>query len=478
MRRETTPRPRRADAGLLRECPLRGDLLCGTIEVPLDRAEPEGETIPIAFYVHRHTAEPAAEPVFVTPGGPGSGAIGAMDVALAIDTIVARHDIVAVDPRGTGSSGAIDCPDLQDGWNGPREQHAAVAACGEHLGAAADRYGAGDVALDVEAVRRALGYDRIDYYAFSYGSVPEQAYAARFPERLHALVLDAGMTVTDPDHVWAWRLGLPDAFVRAIALMCSRGGGCGDPDPAETVRWFVRRAAGAPIRGEVEVPGGESEPVAIDEVTAANLLQAAGTCTFCGQIAPARLVGAIARFRAGDPELLLRLASLHVRDSIARGPDPGDFSVGASMAALCNDQDFVWNRGDPIDVRRAKFRDAVAAFAPDAFAPFTVDGWRAFIQPEGCLAWPAPDRFEPVVPAGSGGAARVPTLILAGDDDTIVPVEVVATLRNEFPLATFVTVAGAGHPVARSAWGECAAQLVGQLFEALRVTDASCADMA
>ena len=82
------------------------------------------------------------------------------------------------------------------------------------------------------------------------------------------------------------------------------------------------------------------------------------------------------------------------------------------------------------------------------------------------------------MPAGSGGAARVPTLILAGDDDTIVPVEVVATLRNEFPLATFVMVAGAGHPVARSAWGECAAQLVGQLFEALRVTDASCADMA
>jgi len=63
--------PPAAEAELLRECPLRGDLLCGTIEVPLDRAEPEGETIPIAFYVHLHTAEPAAEPVFVTPGGPG-----------------------------------------------------------------------------------------------------------------------------------------------------------------------------------------------------------------------------------------------------------------------------------------------------------------------------------------------------------------------------------------------------------------------
>ena len=29
--------------------------------------------------------------------------------------------------------------------------------------------------MDVEAVRRALGYDQVDFYAFSYGSVPEQA---------------------------------------------------------------------------------------------------------------------------------------------------------------------------------------------------------------------------------------------------------------------------------------------------------------
>src|SRR5262249_22181770 len=140
-------------------CTARGDLLCGSVEVPLDRADPAAGTISVAFYVHRHTEAdaPAAEPVFTTPGGPGSGGIGAMEVVLAMGTLDARHDVVAIDPRGTGRSEAIVCPDLQDGWRDAREMNAAVAACGEHLGDAADRYGAGDVALDVEAVRRALG---------------------------------------------------------------------------------------------------------------------------------------------------------------------------------------------------------------------------------------------------------------------------------------------------------------------------------
>src|SRR3954463_12685868 len=44
-----------AAGSLLTACALRGDLLCGTVEVPLDRANPGAGTIPIAFYVHRRT---------------------------------------------------------------------------------------------------------------------------------------------------------------------------------------------------------------------------------------------------------------------------------------------------------------------------------------------------------------------------------------------------------------------------------------
>src|SRR5206468_604398 len=106
-------------------CTDRGDVLCGTVDVPLDRANPGAGTIAVAFYVHPHTdtGAPAAEPVFATPGGPGSGGLDVMEFALAIDTIAAHHDLVAIDPRGTGRSGAIDCPDLQDGWRNAREMN-------------------------------------------------------------------------------------------------------------------------------------------------------------------------------------------------------------------------------------------------------------------------------------------------------------------------------------------------------------------
>jgi pimeloyl-ACP methyl ester carboxylesterase len=460
----------------LAPCTERGDLLCGSVEVPLDRANPDAGTIEIGFLVHRHTdtTVPPAEPVFATPGGPGSGGLDAMDMALGIDAIVDRHDIVAIDPRGTGRSGAIDCPDLQNGWDDTAELQAAVQSCGDQLGGAADRYGAGDVAMDVDAVRRALGYDRIDYYAFSYGTVPEQAYAVRFPERLHAMVLDAGFAVTDPEHRFAWSLGAPLAMVREAALMCRRAPECHVANPAGAVRWLVRRVAARPLRGRVHLPGGPPRAVLIDEAEVANILKSTGTCLMCGQIDSALMLNAVAGFRRGNPDDLLRIADQHPRGPFGRAPDPAVYSDGDNIAAFCNDQDFVWDRSDPIDVRRREFRAALAALPDDAFAPFSRRGWNTFAWPGGCLRWPAPDRFEPVLPAGAQ-FPDVPALILAGDSDTVVPPELVETLHDELPHANFVTVAGAAHPVAGPARRDCASELIGQLFETLRVTDASCA---
>ena len=457
-------------------CTVRGDLLCGSVEVPLDRAHPAAGTISVVFYVHRRsdTDAPAAEPVFVTPGGPGSSGLQAMEFVLQMDTIVEHHDIVAIDPRGTGRSGAIECPDLQDGWRDAREMNAAVRACGEHLGDAADRYGAGDVAMDVEAVRRALGYDRIDFYAFSYGTVPEQAYAARFPGRIHALVLDAGMSVTDPRHVWAWELGVPGALVRTVSLMCAQDPTCPVEDPALTIRRVVHRTAVEPLRGTVRPPGGTPREVVVDQAELAHLLQSTGTCTLCGEIAPSLTLAAFASFREGRPDELLHLADGNGRGPLVTPPAATEFSAGDNIAAFCNDQDFVWGRSDPVGVRVRKFREALAALPNDAFAPFSKRGWSAFTWPAGCLRWPVPDRFEPAIPSGAV-FPDVPTLILAGDHDTTVPPAVVETLRGEFPRAAFVTVAGAGHPVAGPAWGHCADRLVARLFDTLRVGDTSCA---
>jgi pimeloyl-ACP methyl ester carboxylesterase len=473
---EVTPLPLGPGHPALAPCEEQGDLLCGSVDVPLDRADPRDGTISVAFYVHRHTdtEADASEPIFATPGGPGSGGLEVMQVLLGMSSLAARHDLVAIDPRGTGKSGAIDCPDLQNGWADHRELERAVAACGAQLGDDADRYGSGDVALDVEAVRRALGYDRIDYYAFSYGTVPEQAYAVRFPEHVRALVFDAGMSVTDPAHAWIWGVGVPAALVREVALMCRRDPACRAPDPASDLRWLVRRLVAGPVRGEVERPGGDPLAVTVGQPEVGKLLRSTGTCIACGQVGPAEVVGAAESLRAGNSEPLLQLVDLRVAPPVGRGPEPAVFSVGDNMAALCNDRDFVWNRTDPIALRRTKFDRAVRALPADAYAPFSRQGWYGINWPGSCLTWPAPGRFVPVIPAGAA-FPDVPALILAGDSDTTVPPEIVGTLRAEFPHATFVTVAGAGHPVAGAAGAECAADLTAQLFDRLRVTDTSCA---
>lgn len=451
-----------------------GNWQCGSIEVPLDRANPNAGTISIAFYVHPHddTSTPASEPVFFTPSGPGLSGQWEMGFA-AMDTLLAHHDIVAIDPRGTGDSGAIDCPALQDGSNSLDQLKQEEAECGAQLGTAADRYGSGDIAMDLDAVREALGYRQIDYYGDSYGTVPEQAYAVRFQSHLHALVFDAGFPVTDPAHQWFWGLGQPAGMVRAAATICERDPKCRKTatHPEATIRWLLRRVDGAPVQGRAADADGHVRHLVVDQAEVANIIR---TYDFNSVYSnPIDLVAASLALQRGDPRPLLRLAANNPLWGLDQG-DPKVFSAGDNLATQCNDADFVWNRTDPIDVRRAKYRETVASLPADTFAPFSVQGWLPYGWPDVCVTWPAPNRFEPAVPSGAA-FPDVPTLILAGDIDFIIPSDQVRSLKDEFPNATFVVVAGAGHPVTGPAWGHCAAELVAQLFDTLKVGDTSCA---
>src|ERR1700755_2621819 len=163
---------------------------CGTVAVPLDRANPASATIPIAFQLTPHSDPgPAVSKIVMSNGGPGlsnllSDPIWRDRLAGALKT----HDLIAIDHRGIGQSAAIDCPALQ---HVKGNQLDAARARGTSLGAASDRYGSGDVADDVDDVRAALGVDKIDYYGVSYGGVDVRAYAYRHPDPLHAAVLDS-----------------------------------------------------------------------------------------------------------------------------------------------------------------------------------------------------------------------------------------------------------------------------------------------
>jgi pimeloyl-ACP methyl ester carboxylesterase len=447
----------------LAPCSFDATWLCGQLRVPLDRARPNDGAIPIAFYVLRHrSAKTGTRPVFVTPGGPGLSGWG--DHAFYEGTaLAADRDIVLIDPRGSGRSGAIDCTDLQDGWHGMAEFRVAVAACGKQLGAASDRYDSGDVAMDVDAVRQALGYDTIDYFAFSYGSVAEQAYAARFPQHLHALAIDAGVPATDPGHAWTWSLGVPHALDRIGALVCKREHCTGDV-PAAIAYLAVR------VRARSLVAQLGATRLVVDEPELINILRFGGDQD--RMLDPQTIVGTAAGLRHGNTDLLRNLALAHPYCCGSNG-NPEDFSQGDNLAAFCSDMDFVWNRSDAIPIRVLKFNAAVAALPRDAASPFSIAGWNAFNQTDQCVNWPAPRRFEPAVPANAK-LGKIPTIIFSGDVDATVPTEITRTLLTEFPKATFVTVAGAAHPTI--GWRrDCVPGIVGHFFDTRTAGDIRCA---
>ncbi|MEU5990822.1 alpha/beta hydrolase [Spirillospora sp. NPDC047418] len=194
---------------------------CAQVEVPLDYARPGGRKISIAVSRFRHTDEKNYQGVlFVNPGGPGGsglayapalarwiGGVGHADVA-------AKYDIIGFDPRGVGSSKpALTCdPNFSDpirpdyvpsSW---KEEKAWIAKSRKYAQDCAKKFGwllphmrTTDAARDVDAIRAALGQDKISWYGFSYGTYFGATYATLFPSRVKRMVLDGNV---NPKTVW------------------------------------------------------------------------------------------------------------------------------------------------------------------------------------------------------------------------------------------------------------------------------------
>src|SRR4051794_36316672 len=61
----------------LAKCDAGEGAMCGHVDVPLDRSQPSGTRIAVAFAVFRHSdsSKPTSGTVFVTEGGPGFSAL-------------------------------------------------------------------------------------------------------------------------------------------------------------------------------------------------------------------------------------------------------------------------------------------------------------------------------------------------------------------------------------------------------------------
>jgi len=226
-----------------------GDGECATLAVPVDHDEPAGPTLELALARLPATGDRIG-PLLVNFGGPGSRTVELLGGFPWPDAVRQRFDIVAVDPRGVGSSSPLRCGppaaevyDLDHAVDDAAERQALVelseryaADCAERHGALLPRVGTADVARDLDLVRAALGDEQLSYLGFSYGTSIGQVYADRFPERVRAMVLDG---VVDPSLD-----GLATAAQQAVGFEVALerwAGGCADrptcpgPDPIAAV---------------------------------------------------------------------------------------------------------------------------------------------------------------------------------------------------------------------------------------------------
>lgn len=243
---------------------LPEDARCGTYEVFENRAARSGRKIPLRVVVIPANA-PQRQPDAIAyfAGGPGDSAVqegGWIAHALRQKGAQTR-DLLLVDLRGTGESAPLNCPDFMGarGVQGFLDNYLpadGVRACREQLSRTADltRYTSEIAADDVDEVRAALGYDKLNLIGGSYGTRTALIYMRRHPSRVRTAAL-LGVVSNDVLNPLPFARSAQNALDGLIAE-CAGDAACRKAFPRfrEEVAEVLRRVEKEPARVEVLDP--------------------------------------------------------------------------------------------------------------------------------------------------------------------------------------------------------------------------------
>ncbi len=182
---------------------------CGYVTVPEQWANPDGPTIRLAIAIIRsNAADKPSDPLFMAQGGPGGSTIDAYaQILISSEDFVPDRDIVLFDQRGTlYSIPNLYCNEIDQLIANTIEKNLTDAeerrlsleslkACHQRL---ADQeqiplsaFDSRENASDIEAIRTALGYEMINFYGVSYGTLLGLHLMDLYPNHLRSVILDA-----------------------------------------------------------------------------------------------------------------------------------------------------------------------------------------------------------------------------------------------------------------------------------------------
>jgi pimeloyl-ACP methyl ester carboxylesterase len=428
---------------------IEGEALrCGTYEVFEDRAAGKGRKIPLRVVVIPARETPVEpDPVIYFEGGPGVSIVqSGPDVVRELARILRHRDILLVDVRGTGGSHRLDCPQTDGGRAVPTVEQAldtfmdpaSLRRCREALEKDNDltRYTTDSIVDDVDEVRAALGYPKVNVMGASYGTRAALVYLRRHPESVRTVMIssvlpvDARVPMFLAKHTQA-------AFDR-VAADCAAESTChaAFPDPKADLDAVLKRLDSGPIEVAVQDDDGKPRKLRLSRNGAAQTVR----------------------------YLLYRPSGVRVLPLFLRRAAAGDLGpLGQAAWDIASATRSASAQGLYLSVTCAED----VAFVDRAEAARLAEGtffgdFRLRQQLEACAGWPAakvPASFlEPV-------RSNVPVLILAGENDPTTPVEWARKVSETLPGSRLLVVPGGNHVFYNLEGIECLDRLTAELVE-------------
>ncbi|MFC9745442.1 alpha/beta hydrolase [Streptomyces niveus] len=428
---------------------LPAPVTCGTVEVPLDYAQPDGERIKLTVSRVKASGKTGAAggegkavetvqrqgSLVYNPGGPGASSM-AFPMAAGLPEwkrIAAAYDIVGYAPRGVGRSAPLSCQNAADYGKAPtlaptypsesykRERVSRAKAyaqgCARSAGPALRHYTSLNNARDLDVLRAALGEKKLSFMGASYGTYFGALYASLFPSHVRRMVFDSAVN-PDPDQIW-YRNNLDQSLAFEQRW-------------ADFRAWVAKHDATYGLGATAEEVQGSYE-----RVRAALAHHPAGGKVGPGQLHAAMLgagyyddywamrATALSEFLKGNTKPLVDQAS----------PQPAaafdnENSNAVYTAVECNDAPWptdwkVWDRDNTELATRAPF-----------------ETWDNAWMNLPCAFWPAPRQRPADIRTEAGELP--PTLILAAERDAATPYPGALELQRRLSGSALVTERGAG----------------------------------
>jgi pimeloyl-ACP methyl ester carboxylesterase len=437
-------------------CPHNNDFACGHLTVPLDPSGATPGTITLAVRRRRAPVGEASSAVIALAGGPGQSAVPfAEDFTEVLGPILSTRDLIVFDQRGTGLSHPLAC----HGFEQPGSYHSAgalLAACAEQIGPERAFYTTPDSVADIEALRRAGGYEKLVLWGTSYGTKVAEQYAQQYPQHVEALVLDSVVPPAGPDPLDRNTFAAVPRILRQLCAyhQCAHV----TPSPVGDLARVVQRMHGGTLRGRWV--GGHGHPVTV-HVSSNELLDVLLAGDFNPILRAEFPAAARAAAAHGDTAPLVRLLARAFGAYGGEREESEGVDEPLFLTTTCEEEAFPWSRAASPSERLAQATAAIDALPASAAAPFTPTNMLDFDELRTCAFWPFATPAPPAVPETM---PNVPTLIFSGADDLRTPTANARALAAQIPDAHLLVVPNTGHSALESEPTSCARKALQAMF--------------